>query len=128
MKNNLGECEVIHTNWKTSLLVNDGKIIATCNIDPDFDEDNASDVEIEDVEKKKEANANRLNALWNMAEELNLTTEDIEKGKIQAAVKCMDVVRFLLNSNISVQVSGNPSAHDFWVLCNAAHTAIGDWR
>ena len=85
MSHTKGKCEVVHTNWRTSLLVFGGRIMAECNVDPDFDEDNASDVEAEDAEMEKTANAERIAALWNAAEELGLTTEAIEKGVIQMA-------------------------------------------
>ena len=87
MSHTKGKCEVVHTNWRTSLLVFGGRIMAECNVDPDFDEDNASDVEAEDAEMEKAANARRIAALWNAAEELNLDTRKIEYGIIQDAFR-----------------------------------------
>lgn len=85
MSHTVGKCEVVHTNWRTSILVFGGRIMAECNVDPDFDEDNASDVEAEDAEMEKAANARRLAALWNAAAELNLDTGQIERGIIDDA-------------------------------------------
>lgn len=85
MSHTKGKCEVVHTNWRTSLLVFGGRIMAECNVDPDFDEDNASDVEAEDAEMEKTANAERIAALWNAAEDIGSTTKEIEDGVIQFA-------------------------------------------
>lgn len=87
MSHTEGKCEVVHTNWRTSILVFGGRIMAECNVDPDFDEDNASDVEAEDAEMEKAANARRLAALWNAAERVDLSTEDIKNGKIERALE-----------------------------------------